>query len=949
MEPVTEINVLQRVVELDAAEACEHELVGGKGANLGQLAQAGFTVPPAFIVTTEAYSLFLREGGITEAIAERLSQIDYDDVASLEARTAEIRGAIDQAEVPEQVQQEIEDAYGRRGTDRYVAVRSSGTAEDLAGASFAGLHDTYLDVRGAEALLDAVKRCWGSLWSARATMYRQRNGFEHLDARIAVVVQDMVESEVSGVMFTGNPRTAATDETVIDASWGLGEAIVQGIVTPDEYVVKWGILLTEGEPAIGSRHPLERTLGSKEKRFVRDPETGQGTVIEDVPSAQRAEYALEDSEVAALAELGRRVTEHYDGYPQDIEWALAGGTLYLLQSRPITGVEFSWDADINANMQITSFRYPPEDPMAIRTRAMADEAWTGGITPLMFSWRGNQWNQVFWEGAQRIGREDLLARVPVYYYKGYAYWDCEFELGFHAEAALPMSRPASIGRLPSELHERALTAKFGLLDWVRQMARSKLLRGDLGPYGWFKQLENYISNRCEEADGLPDSELPLLSDSELEKYTEQQIMFEEDYNRVVCIPGFFLICRDSMAALMQIVERWYDGDDPHVFTHLVTGTPKTTITIREHIELFKLSRIIRNSSSLSDRFARHHDGAFFEGLRDVEDAGELVDGIDAFLEMSGHRGHADRDIYYPRYRDDPSVLYAALEAHLKSDDDPLEQERRNSQIRGAAYEDVLASLRKRPLGFLKVEAFKIVHEYVMTFLMYRDNERWLIDRNTYSIRKALVEVGRRLVERGQLESERDFWFLGWHELFDLLHGRTTNMKLIRWKIEGRMRNFDRWDQKLISMPRFIQRNRPLDEGASDAGVDAEGRRIMRGFGTSSGEITATARVIRSLKDIGRVNKGEILIANSTDPGWTPVFAVISGVIVETGGLLSHSGCLAREYGFPAAHIEGVVATIPDGATITLNGDGGWVRVEPDDAADQSPVGGGLASPANVNV
>ncbi len=912
------------ILKLDDPQSGLHELVGGKGANLGQLTQAGFPVPAAFTVTTAAYAQFFSDPGVRADIAGILAGLDYDDIEALEARTARIRELVVEVAMPDAVRTEIVAAYSDLGSEPYVAVRSSGTAEDLAGTSFAGMHDTYLDIRTADEVIDATKRCWASLWTARATGYRHRHGFDHFQVSLAVVVQIMVESEASGVMFTGNPRTAATDETVINATWGLGEALVQGSVTPDEYLVKSGLLRVNGEVVRGSRHILERTLGSKESQIIRDRETGHGVVTTEVEPERRGRFSLSDDRVLELARIGARITEYYDGYPQDIEWALAGSTLYVVQSRPITGVEFSWDADLNTNHRITTDSYPAEDPYAVRTRVFSDEVWTGAISPLMYSWRGNQWNVSSWDAARTIGRSDLLQRIPMYYHKGCGYWDCEFDKGMFCENALPATRGGSLARHPESAQDEAASASFNLLDYAKQMLRISM-REDERPYNWFKVLRNWIDNGREEARGLPDSELMDMTDRELEQYIDHQIMFEDRYNKTVWL-GFFMHCRDAMTALQAIVDRWYDGDNANAFTHLVTGTPKRTISLQEHVDLAEMAREIRASPALLEDFTNLRGAEFFDKVEnahaDTRFSAQLAD----FLKLAGHRGHADRDIYFPRYGDDPPTLYAALNAHLKSDDDFVAQEERNTELREAAYDEVLRNLRRKPLGFLKAEAFKIVHDYVMTFLTIRDDERSCIDLNTMSIRRGFIEVNRRLMERGLMETDRDFWFLGAHELYDVLYGR-ANLKLTRWKIEGRMRNFDRIDQKLVTMPKFLRRNQPVQTIEQVAATDAEGRRILRGSGTSSGEVTATARVIKSLKDIGRVNKGEILVANSTDPGWTPVFAVISGVIVETGGLLSHSGCLAREYGFPAAAIETVVSAIPDGATITLNGDGGWVRID----------------------
>ncbi|MGH7963050.1 MAG: PEP/pyruvate-binding domain-containing protein, partial [Candidatus Binatia bacterium] len=319
-------------------QATDLSQVGGKGANLGRLTQAGFVVPPGFVVGTTAYAAHIE--GLKGQIADLLGTVNYNDPEKLEASVSEIRSWITTAKMPSAVADEIARAYEKLGGDLYVAVRSSGTAEDLIGASFAGLHDTYLDIRGRDQVIDAVKRCWASLWTARAAFYRHTQGFDHFSTSIAVVVQTMVESEVSGVMFTGNPINAATDQIVINASWGLGEAVVSGIVTPDEFIVRHKDLKV-----------LNRTLGMKEVQIVRDADTGNGTIKEIVPERRRTVFTLSPEQVTALAEIGRRIQAAYEGFPQDIEWAYQAGKFYVLQARPITGVEFSWDADVTDSVQ----------------------------------------------------------------------------------------------------------------------------------------------------------------------------------------------------------------------------------------------------------------------------------------------------------------------------------------------------------------------------------------------------------------------------------------------------------------------------------------------------------------------------------------------------------------------------------------------------------------------
>jgi pyruvate,water dikinase len=901
-----------RVVGLDRPEAVVHAVTGGKGANLGQLVGAGFRVPPGFVVTTEAYRAFLAEAGLVEEISGLADTVDYDDLLGLEHRTADIRTLFEKASFPAALGAEIAAAYADLEPGALVAVRSSGTAEDLAGASFAGLHDTYLDVLGADGVLDAVKRCWVSLWTARATTYRHRNGFDHGDAALAVVVQRMVPSAVSGVMFTGNPLTAATDEIVINASWGLGEAVVQGIVAPDQYTV-----------AAKDLTVIEQVVGTKALRIVRDPDSGCGVVEQEVPAGEQNIPCLTADQIADLGRLGRRVQAHYEDMPQDIEWAFGSGdtagVLYLLQSRPITGVDFSWDADCSA------FQAEVEDPHSIWTRVPMDDIWTGAITPLMFSWRGESWAYDSRSGSVPIlGCHEISKIRAMRYYRGEAYQNVEVDRAW-TKKALPIARPGLAQKIPADMRDEAINAPFSYLAYAKQYLRAKVLYPEVGnPYGWMKSMQHYNDHRVEEAHGLPDEQLPLLTDEELRRYALKQIAFESEYNYNICWPGLFLWSRDIFTLLGLIVAKWYDGDNTHAFTELIAGSQKITKTVQEHLKLHEMGQLVLGSERLSRAFENLRDGAFFDSLQESEDGRKLDELVTAFLAFSGHRGHADRDIYFPRYADDAGVLYRALQAQVKSNVDPMILQNANNERRERVIAEVEANIRRKPMGALKAEAFKWCLTYVLRFQEWRDDERHFIDRNTYSIRKAFLEFDRRARERGLFETDRDIWFVTKEELFKLITGR-ANMTLIKAKIEGRRRNFDGFDRKDYMPPKFLYRNRELPEAAT-ADETVDGQRVLRGTPTSRGTVTGTARVVKQLSQIDRVNNGEILIVNSTDPGWTPVFALINGVIAETGGLLSHFSCLAREYGFPAAQVENALRLIPDGATITLNGDTGEVRV-----------------------
>ena len=298
--------------------------VGGKGASLGEMTAIGLPVPKAFVVTAQAFRKFLVETGIEETLFRRLERLDVDDNGALESVSRDAQDLVLSVEIPDHIREEITDAYARMGANgTVVAVRSSATAEDLPEASFAGQQETFLNILGDEDLVDAVQRCWASLYGARAVYYRAKQGFDDRSVNIAVVVQELIRSEKSGVMFTSHPVTGEP-LTIIEGSWGLGEAVVSGSVSPDNYVFD-----------LRSERVVDRLIAEKEIMIV--PEGEHGTKVVKLSEKQRTAPVLSDAEVARLATLGRIAESHY-GVPQDIEWAIVGGDVFILQSRPITTI-----------------------------------------------------------------------------------------------------------------------------------------------------------------------------------------------------------------------------------------------------------------------------------------------------------------------------------------------------------------------------------------------------------------------------------------------------------------------------------------------------------------------------------------------------------------------------------------------------------------------------------
>jgi len=322
------------VIPFEKLKKEDSQLVGGKNANLGELAAAGFPVPPGFAITSKAYEYFLEKSGIKERVGKILEEIPRGAEApeAYQEVSRRIRDVIESAEMPRELKNAIISAYRglcrKLGREVYVAVRSSATAEDLSTASFAGQQETYLNVKGDEELIEAVKKCWSSLFTARAIFYREQKGFLHEQVLMGVGVQEMVDARSAGVMFTIDPVTGDSTKLVIESSWGLGESVVSGEVTPDYFVVDKETL-----------EILERRISRKEKQRIRDPETGK-TITTEVPDDEKEAPSLTDKEVKKLAQLGIEIEKHY-GQPQDIEWAIDRNrpfpdNIMILQARPET-------------------------------------------------------------------------------------------------------------------------------------------------------------------------------------------------------------------------------------------------------------------------------------------------------------------------------------------------------------------------------------------------------------------------------------------------------------------------------------------------------------------------------------------------------------------------------------------------------------------------------------
>ncbi|HTK66225.1 MAG TPA: PEP/pyruvate-binding domain-containing protein [Pseudonocardia sp.] len=951
-------------------------IVGGKAANLGRTAAAGLPVPPAFVVTARAYREFVAHDGLGTRIAEQLAGLDTGDPDDLSARAGRIRELVIATAVPETAESAIRAGYDEltatHGTE-FVAVRSSGTAEDLAGASFAGQHDTYLDVRGGDDVLDAVRRCWASLWTDRAVAYRSQRGFDHglagdgaVDGggvALPVVVQAMVAADCSGVLFTADPMTGAVDRYVVNAGWGLGEGVVSGVLEPDQIVLDRATL-----------EPVERTLGAKEVRVVRDPDTGSGTVTETTPADLRARYAVDDVQLRQLARLGRRVTEYYGGWPQDIEWAFTGSgaeaRLHLLQTREVTGVDLSWDSDLDDWKQTD-----PPAPDTLWSNVWAREIWCGRITPLMYSIRGEALTAAHTYSANMWGFPEV-GRLPLFKYRrGTVYFNSRTDYLNHLNTVPPILRTGAVMPfVPPTWFADLEQQPFDWARFVKFFIRLRMIDKVTAPYAWMKNAFFKEEHQKEYFAGLPIEEIRELSDRELKDYaqltvTKQAREYTDAYT------GLFVHVPLASAAMIWFLGQYYRGTNQMIFTDLVTGLPQRTLTQSANLAQLALADTIKADPELRKAYDDHPGAAFFEVVAADARFAAFDEQYRRFVADYGHRGHADRDIWYDRRCENPGLDYDALGSLMLAEGvDHEATERRLIAQREAAADEVIDGLRRQPLAAVKIEAFKLLHDYLLRFFTWRDNERNHADRGTLAKKRAFAEIGRRLVERGVLTSgpadrkDEDFYYLSKDELFRLLegdagrvsidrattteerseagidhqHGVPTDPRVLRAKITGRRRNCDRVNAEWHP-PMYLEGERAVELTVPGEPAPELPEGTLRGLGTSRGRATGTARVIGTQAQLGTLARGDVLVTNATDPGWTPAFLLISGLVLETGGMLAHGSCISREYGIPAVVIPGAMSLIENGARITVSGDTGEVMIEPPGQHEQR---GRTEEPAN---
>ncbi|HWI63811.1 MAG TPA: PEP/pyruvate-binding domain-containing protein [Symbiobacteriaceae bacterium] len=822
-------------------------LAGGKGANLGEMARAGLPVPPGFVLLTPAYQAFVAAGALQPATQELAGAARPDDAASVDGASSAIRRLFDERDVPADIEAAVLEAYRQLGSP-VVAVRSSATAEDLPGASFAGQQETYLNISGPAALMAAVKRCWSSLWTPRAISYRARQGIRPADVALAVVVQKLVYSDAAGVLFTANPINGRRDQMVIDGAFGLGESVVSGLVTPDHWVV-------EGQTG----RVLEERIARKQVWTVRGAD---GSETRPLPAEMQEQPSLSQDQVAELSALGRQVAAHY-GAPQDIEWAVEGGRLYLTQARPVTSL----------------FPVPSAGP-GFRAYVCLNIL-QGVIEPLTPA------GIAVLEGVSR-GSARLLYRIPV-----------------------PDGQPAPAFKV---------AAGRIFLDATSPLRNRRLRRALLGFTGAIDRQMSEILRSLAETDprlAVTESRLPFRPPIGLALKMVGRLILA-----LVAPNAARRWALQAVAADVRAWEARIDGardmaSRVQILNELsALFLPKTVARLlpcaivgiiaraaaEKRLPAGAVEPILR---ALPDNPTTEMDLELWRVSRTLKREGAVPTAahpaVQAFLAKYGHRAVREIDAGMPRWSEDPTHVLEVLKTYLGhgAESDP----ERHFAESAAAAELAAARLAK---GFVmkwlikRVRALGGAREYP---------KFWFVQLPALA-RRIYRQAGEELLNRNRLDRIDDVYFLTPQELTseaDLRAVAAANRAAYTAELSRR------------AVPRVI-----TTEGETLYGPPVSADGALPGIAASAGVYEGTVRVVFD-PATARLEPGEVLVAPGTDPAWTPLFLTAGALVMEIGGPMSHGSVVAREYGIPAVvGVAGATQRLTTGTRVRVDGEKGQV-------------------------
>ena len=877
------------------------ETVGGKGMSLAKLVRAGVPAPDGFHITTEAYRRFIAANDLQAKILCALKDADISLPATVETASVTISKSFAESKIPTDIAAAITSAYtelnnrrsktpapdahlpwtqvpGSAGGEncKSVAVRSSATAEDLPEASFAGQQETFLNIRGADALLDAVKKCWASLWTARAIAYRIKNNIDQNYVALAVVVQEMVNAEAAGILFTANPINGHRDEMVINAAWGLGEAIVGGLVSPDTIVA---------DKATGK----VKTYEVAEKTVITVL-TESGTSENPLTDARRNSKVMNEADVVALVNIARRIESYY-GSPQDIEWCLTSPLPHLLleeerkffivQSRPITALP-----------EALEWKLPL--PKAVLARGSFAEFVPEPVSPL------------FATLAVPIAcksTRDLMAEFGVTGENNYL-----FEV---------LNNYVYVGFVfTPKFMWQMVKASFQLLGPIMRTAAQRAV----------KARENFLAV----VQTWQARDLTMLTPTELlegvrEIFTETALFYNMAQSGTIPTSMFR---EATFGSIYKMLVKRKSDPNPEAFLFGMDNH-----AMRSEKALFDLARWAKNQPELADVLTHTSSEEICSALHSDLGADSVLHKFatrfDSYLREYGHAIY-DLDFAKPTPAENPAPLLETLKVYMAGKNNPYERQQAAVDLR----EKATATIAKR-LDPLRRKWFLSLLKSAQDTAHLREDSIADLGLGHPQIRRMLGEFSKRLAARGAISCADDIYWLEVQELESLAIALEKSEPLARFDAEVAHRKA-KWEaMRHVTPPSMLPKVGWMSVFFPSG--EATGNTI-KGLAANAGKVTARACVMLGPEDFCRMQSGDVIVAGITTPAWTPLFARASAIVTDIGGPLSHSSIVAREYGIPAVLATGNgTRRIKDGQIITVDGSKGEVILKQDVEGQTKPL------------
>ncbi|MGG0177736.1 phosphoenolpyruvate synthase [Gottfriedia acidiceleris] len=851
-------------------------LVGGKGGNLGELSKIqDIKVPEGFCITTEAFQNAIEQNQSYHALLDQLTMLNIQDRDQIREISRKIRDIILEVVIPTDVVNAVSNYLSKFGEELAYAVRSSATAEDLPHASFAGQQDTYLNIIGKENILKHISKCWASLFTDRAVIYRMQNEFDHSQVYLSVVIQKMVFPHASGILFTADPITSNRKVLSIDASFGLGEALVSGLVSADCYKV-------QGNEIVDKRIATKKLAiyGRKEG----------GTESQQIDPQKQITQTLSEQQILQLAQIGRHI-EAYFRCPQDIEWCLVEDTFYIVQSRPITTLYPIPEVDDKENHVYLSVGH--------------QQMMTDPIKPLGLS---------FWM---------LTSRAPMRKAGGRLFVDISQNL------ASPDSRKMFIEAIGKSdpLLKDALLKVVGREDFMESpvnQAPTPTRNDQTQSSSSFKALIENDPTIVSELIKKNETSIEELKQTiQMKSGSDLMDFILEDLQKLrelLFDPRSSAVFMSAMNATEWINERIYEWlDEKNVGDTLSQSVPNN-ITSEMGLELLDVADVIRPYPEVIEFLQQVEDDNFLDELIKFEGGQETKDVIDDYLRKYGMRCTGEIDLTRTRWSEKPSTLLPMILSNIKNFK-PHESRRKFEQGLEKALQkeqELVERLLELPDGKQKAEEIKEVINLIRNFIGYREYPKYGMISRYYVYKLALLKEAEQLVKTNVIFEVEDLFYLTFEEL-----QKVVRTKKLDYQIINKRKDEYKLYHKLTP-PRVITSDGEIIVGEYKR--EKLPPEAIVGLAVSSGVIEGRARVILNMED-ANLAEGDILVTSFTDPSWTPLFVAIKGLVTEVGGLMTHGAVIAREYGLPAVvGVENATKLIKDGQRIRVHGTDGYIEI-----------------------